>query len=400
MTADTPSDDEPMLVDVGKLGDVNRRAKEGAENATRNLKQMADVEASVAVTKINLISLDHLNRRFTDGDYVVVSIGLDGHLEGDLVTVFRRESARRIAGQLLGEDGPTAIDEMGESALKEIVNIMTSGFIDGWADEEGTSIDMTPPEIVVRDEREPVFEERFARGTAGTDQVLHLRSEVTTNGETVDFGFYMFLDQSSLDRVVGSSGGDDVLNLDRLLMLKRVAQTSSDTIVDDLEQMTGIETGVKVTHLDFIPIQDLARQETDEPAAGTVLTFEEDPSGFLVILFDEGTANGIAEALLGDGSDDATEFTVEDRSAIEEIGNIMASGFIDGWADALGRTIDISTPEFVHDLRQSILTDATVRMASDQEFILCFRTTIDAMDREFECDIYNVVNVRDLHGNL
>jgi len=49
---------------------------------------------------------------------------------------------------------------------------------------------------------------------------------------------------------------------------------------------------------------------------------------------------------MGGADPESAGCTDMERSAIQEIGNVMTSGFIDGWANVLQTRIDISTPEF------------------------------------------------------
>jgi len=48
------------------------------------------------------------------------------------------------------------------------------------------------------------------------------------------------------------------------------------------------------------------------------------------------------------GGSDSSGFSDMERSAIQEIGNIMTSGYIDGWANVLDTTIGMGTPTFTY----------------------------------------------------
>jgi chemotaxis protein CheC len=65
---------------------------------------------------------------------------------------------------------------------------------------------------------------------------------------------------------------------------------------------------------------------------------------------DPADSKSLAANMVGDmagGEPEDGLFTDIERSAMQEIGNIMTSGYIDGWANVLDTTIDISTPSFI-----------------------------------------------------
>ena len=75
------------------------------------------------------------------------------------------------------------------------------------------------------------------------------------------------------------------------------------------------------------------------------------------------------------------------QGAIEELGNITASGFIDGWANALGTTIDHSVPDFVDDMGRALLQSIAARLGQTQDFAYVFDVRITA-DEPMECRVF------------
>ncbi len=119
---------------------------------------------------------------------------------------------------------------------------------------------------------------------------------------------------------------------------------------------------------------------------GVILEFEGVPSGYVMILFDEDSAAEIVESLVPGGFDDG--FDEMGRSAVSEMGNIMASGLVDGWANALGTEIDISVPLFVNDIAQAVVDPVLITLAERQKFAFTFDTDLESVEREFSCRIY------------
>ncbi|MEF8826387.1 MAG: chemotaxis protein CheC, partial [Halapricum sp.] len=130
-----------MKVDIQSLETFNQLAHEGAQQATASMSQMTGIDAAVDVTKISLVSRDDIGEELNNKSFVGVEFDYEGELAGETVLVFGRDCSDSMVESLMG----SADGEMAKSGVKEIGNIMMSGFIDGWADYLETSIDHSPP---------------------------------------------------------------------------------------------------------------------------------------------------------------------------------------------------------------------------------------------------------------
>lgn len=65
---------------------------------------------------------------------------------------------------------------------------------------------------------------------------------------------------------------------------------------------------------------------------------------------------------------------------------MMASGFIDGWADVLGRIIDVAAPQLVY----APVEDVVTRTASlgDDDLALFFDSDLTVPSYQIEAEIY------------
>ena len=88
------------------------------------------------------------------------------------------------------------------------------------------------------------------------------------------------------------------------------------------------------------------------------------------------------------------------RSAIREIGNLMTSGFVDGWANALGSTTEISPPELVNDDGPAIVNALAARLGRDQEYAFVHDSSIVTPDEEINCDLYALPDEAELRRAL
>ncbi len=352
-----------MRVDLASLETFNRIGTAGAEKAADALSTLSGLETFVETTKINFTPLDSVDALFTDVE-TAVAIEFEGGLEGQALLVFNEPSAE-AALQALGGEGSSD-----PAYLNEVANIMTSSFVDGWAEQLEETIDISTPETV----DEPVH-------SVPEDEVASFsfvfESEIQF-GET-DHGcrFYLLPEPESFLEMLQESGdetaGTDV-SIRELSTFIRLTAAGAETVATNLEMMTGIETDVDVTHLDFIPIKDVAGTIDESEYLGTVFAFEGTLDGYLAVMFEAETASTVTQALLPEGA----EGEEMQQSAIEEIGNITASGFIDGWANALDTTIDHSVPDFVDDMGRAVLESVAVQLGRTQEFAYVFDVAITA----------------------
>ena len=88
------------------------------------------------------------------------------------------------------------------------------------------------------------------------------------------------------------------------------------------------------------------------------------------------------------------------ESAIEEIGNIMISGFVDGWANVLGTSNQHTPPEFVHDFASAIVDPIMSDLATGQEYVFGFDTLIQTTQEAVNCQILALPRAEELKEAL
>jgi chemotaxis protein CheY-P-specific phosphatase CheC len=275
---------------------------------------------------------------------------------------------------------------MDQSAVEEVGNVVTSGFIDGWADHLETTIDVSPPRYVNGTGAELLDATGFDR-----DQAFVFRSQVAAVGEELDVQFYMFPERDSMREML--SGGDDEIPVEKLTTLKAMARSGAETASESVSEMTGIDTHVDVTQLSFVPVEDVPGELRDQKHVGTVLEFQGAPGGYVLILFDEASGREIVAELVP-GTNDVESFDGMEQSAMEEMGNVITSSFVDGWANVLNTTIDISTPQFTYGAG-SKMVEKLVGSRRD-EMALVFDSRVHARQGDVEVKVYTFPELAEL----
>ncbi len=394
-----------MKLDVTALGTFYQMAQEGAGLAAGRLTRMTDVDTRVGVTKLNFMRGSDIRAELGDDVRKVgVRVELTGALDGHAVLVFDWESATRLVRTLQPSVGPEnelpdapdeGFDEMNRSAITEVGQIMHSGFIDGWADVLGSAIDVSTPEYVDGGSAEP-FLAGIETAPGSDDLALLFQSQIEAIDTEIQFRYYLFPDHDSMEDVLEQQGAssEDGIEYDKLAGFDRLAQRGADEVASNVTTMTGIETDVEIRRLNFVPLEVLPEEIDDEMLIGVAFEFDGMPSGYLLFLFDESSAREIVNAMLPMAPDDA--FGEMGQSAIKELGNIMASGFLDGWANVLDTTIDHSPPEYTHDMGAAVIDPVVIQLGEDQEYAFVFDTSVRAAEREFDCNIYAIPDESDL----
>ncbi|QLG50545.1 chemotaxis protein CheC [Natrinema halophilum] len=396
-----------MKLDVNALGTFYQMAREGAGLAAGRLTHMLGVETQVGVTKLNFMRGQEIRRDFEDStEKVGVRVKLTGAIEGYSVVVFERENALRVVETLLAEAGPDAddasdideFDEMTRSAATEVGHIMNSGFIDGWADVLEAVIDVSTPEFVEGKTAEPFFGD-IDEAPAADDLALLFQSQIETVGTEVGFSHYLFPKRESMSTLLERLRTSDGIEYDKLDGYDRMAERGAEEIAKTATTLTGIDTSVEIRRLNFVSLEAIPEQVANEKLVGVAFEFDGMPSGYLLFLFDEESAHEIVDAMVPmEVEEDG--FGEMGTSAITELGNIMASGFLDGWANVLDTTIDHSTPEFIHDIGAAAVDPVIIQLGENQDFAFVFDTVVMADGREFDCEVYAIPDESDLERAL
>jgi chemotaxis protein CheC len=352
-----------MRVDLASLETFNHVGTAGASEAAAALSTLTGLETGVERTRINFTPVDSIEALFADVERAV-AIEFDGALEGQALLVFDGDSAQTVLNGLAGPG-----EEPDAAYLDEVANIMTSSFVDGWAEGLADTIDISTPTAV----DEP--SQRVPSADLA-DFSFVFESEIRVGGPEEVCQFYLLPEPTSFLEMLqetGTGSGAGV-SIDELSTFIQLTAAGAETVAENIEVMTGIETDVAVTHLDFVPIADVAGAIDDGEYVGTVFEFGGELSGFLAVMFEADGAKTVTDAILPEGaSGEAME-----QSAIEELGNVTASGFVDGWANALDTTIDHSVPDFVDDMGRAVLESIAVQLARDQEFAYVFDVALTA----------------------
>jgi len=160
------------------------------------------------------------------------------------------------------------------------------------------------------------------------------------------------------------------LNEMQLDALKEIGNIGSGNAATALSQMLSRPVSIdvpQVTVLDYQTVTDKLGGP-EELMIGLLLTMSGDLTGMIMFLLQKEFANMVLSGLLGEEN-----FDVEDsmgRSAVMEVGNIMAASYVNAIASLTGLRIELSPPSFCMDMVGAILSVPTIYYADISDKII------------------------------
>ena len=178
-----------------------------------------------------------------------------------------------------------------------------------------------------------------------------------------------------------------MVDIRKLSFINEMAKVGTNGVADNMSKLTGEDAQMEVTKTNFIDVDDIESQLDGGKRLGVRVRLLDEPHGHILVLFPETSAKKITAIMLRDVVDDMDDVSGKmARSAVEEMGNMMASGFIDGWADVLGRAIDIAAPQLVYASTGDIVT-RTANLGGD-DLALFFDSDLAVPSYQIEAEIY------------
>jgi chemotaxis protein CheY-P-specific phosphatase CheC len=165
------------------------------------------------------------------------------------------------------------------------------------------------------------------------------------------------------------TGGSTELTLPvrKLSIVNRLGELGVDGVAGRLERLGGgdgvVTEQVACGYADPVALD--ASFDDDDPRVGVRVSLASAPHGYVLVLFPMSSANNAATMMLSDAVSDLSSVDNDlAHSALVELGAMMASGFMDAWADTFEQQIDVGTPRRIQDTPRDAVA-RTLRMDSD-----------------------------------
>lgn len=183
---------------IEKIGLMNGLGELGIRGVERRLAGISayDGEVESELVKTGYTTTQRAPDDFDSTMHVGVRINLPRTPNGGAIVLFEPESANRAAALMLTDadtDPGGASSELAQSAVTELGAMMTSGFLDTWANAFDVSIDTGSP-VFTNDALDSIITrvlrhyERYEEGEYG----LYITSRLRLSGSDIIAQIYLF----------------------------------------------------------------------------------------------------------------------------------------------------------------------------------------------------------------
>ncbi len=185
-----------LSLKVLQLDALREVANIGAGHAATALSQMVGETIMITVPTINIARLEDVPVQMTEPDEPVAAVLMHmvGDLTGRTLLVFPRRTAVRLASRLLKkQQSEESLSEMGQSAIKEAGNILSSAYMNALSDFMGMLLLPSPPSLAI-DMSEAVLTTAYLQFGTDRDYVVCVESEFVMDETNERLrGFFLLL---------------------------------------------------------------------------------------------------------------------------------------------------------------------------------------------------------------
>ncbi len=172
-------------------------------HATTSLSQMVNKRVWISIPDMKLLPLTEVPALVRNEDPVVgVILQLTGDAKGFLLLLLSKRTAKMLIRLIIGESDETkGFDEMEESVLSELANIMGGTYISSLSNFLSISIGISTPSQAY-DMSDAIIDQVLGLMAAEVNDVLFLKTEFTINEEKIDGKILIFTDADSLKNML------------------------------------------------------------------------------------------------------------------------------------------------------------------------------------------------------
>lgn len=166
----------------------------GASHAATTLSTMLNTPIMLNVPEISIVELEDINRQIPQDLSAMVIFTMEGQMAkaGYVILHVPQESVVQMTSIMLGlpVESDRALNEMDESAINEIGNIMVSAFLDGTAELLGIIMLPSPPRTIF-DLPKNVFDLVIKESNILYDNVVFFKTELICDEHELNLNIFM-----------------------------------------------------------------------------------------------------------------------------------------------------------------------------------------------------------------
>ncbi|MBP2132987.1 chemotaxis protein CheC [Methanomicrobium sp. W14] len=203
-----------MILNEKQLDAMKELGNIGASHAATSLSTMLMCEIEMTVPEALIVDISKISDYFGDEISALVVFEIQGELQpgGYVVLHLPKKSAIRLTNTMLGSsDEEREFNDMDESALLEVGNIMVSQFLDATATLLGIVMLPSPPAIAI-DMAHAAFANVVSMIAGDINEIILFRTELKSKAHDIDSTIVMLPYEDTLGQILDL--------LDKLVSLK------------------------------------------------------------------------------------------------------------------------------------------------------------------------------------
>ena len=175
----------------------------GIGQATTSLSQMVNRRVDISLPDLKLLPFAEVPGLVRKVDPVVgVVLGLTGDANGSLLLLLSKNDAKSLIKMVVGAASEDDVfDEMEESVLKELGNIMAGTYITALSNFLGLSLGLSTPSQVYA-MAEVIVNEAIGSMNSDATEILYMNTEFMVESDKVDGKLLIFTDSASISKML------------------------------------------------------------------------------------------------------------------------------------------------------------------------------------------------------
>lgn len=177
----------------------------GTGHAATSLSKLLNKKIGLNIPETKLIPIQQFQKEIGGPETIVVAAYLptEGDISGRTIFIFSKEAACRLIDlMMMQEPGTTkVIDAMGESAFKEMANIVMGSYLDSLSNMFSLKILPGIPNSAI-DMAQAIIDMLLIELGQVSDKVLFVKTVIDVEGQAIDGMFFIFFDPISLEKIL------------------------------------------------------------------------------------------------------------------------------------------------------------------------------------------------------
>ncbi|MBR9675603.1 chemotaxis protein CheC [Candidatus Woesearchaeota archaeon] len=200
------------MKDLLNLNDMEKDAlKElgnvGTGNAATALSQLLKRHIEIIIPETKFVPIEDFTKEFGGPEKVVVSTYLEigGDLTGEALFLFHISSAEKLVDVMMNQKPGTSkiMDEMAQSAFKEMSNIFTGAYLNSIADFLKARLLPGIPHITI-DMLQSVIDFVLAKVSNYSNEILCIKTRIEVKDLQIEGDFVLFFDIASMNKLLAT----------------------------------------------------------------------------------------------------------------------------------------------------------------------------------------------------